>query len=178
MRNRLHLTSADWDKLKGFNASITRRILSTLPGDYYLTPEDVSWAVYDTIIHLLATYREGSQSPLSYVWQFAERYTRRDLLREYWRSAKYIHLDDLREDDDGTQERDYGRGDVSALTVDEREAQEIKDEMRLLLERATPEDRNIMMRIMQGDTQESIAADMGITQRAVSKRLKRYASKK
>ena len=124
------LGEAEWLKLRDYNKIITAHIMPKLPADWYLTADDVEGAVYDTIIKLLAAYRDGAQSPTSYVWQYAERYTYRDLMREYGKIKLHDAIEDSTEGEDGyTVRHETGRGYVPELAVDDRERQEARDEV-------------------------------------------------
>ena len=105
-----------------------------LPGSVFegLSLEEIEGAVYDTFIKLLNNYKEGAMSPTSYCWQFGEQYTYRDLMREYKHLKNQVELDELYgedKDDDEPCKHKYGVGDVKALTVDEREEQNVHDEV-------------------------------------------------
>lgn len=113
------LTDQDWLRLKDYNGRISRSIMDKLPPDWYLSLEEVQGAVYDSIIALLRLYRPGTQSATSYVYQFAEKYTLRNLLREYSRMKRSFILGECSEDE--TEEREYGEcreGTVKELTSD------------------------------------------------------------
>lgn len=115
------ITEADWLKLRDYNRRITARIMAKLPADWYLTDEEVEGAVYDSFISLLSTYKGGSMSPTSYCYQYAEKYTMRDLLREYERLKRQVAITDENGDEGETVRHEIGTGEVEELTVDGRE---------------------------------------------------------
>lgn len=113
------LNDQDWLRLKDYNGRISRSLVDKLPPDWYLSFEEVQGAVYDSIISLLKLYRPGTQSATSYVYQYAEKYTLRNLLREYSRMKRSFVLGDSSKDE--TEDREYGEceeGTVKELTVD------------------------------------------------------------
>ena len=106
---RLHLTDADWLTLRNMNHAITGKIKNKLPPDWQLPKEDIQGAVYDTFLRLLANYREGTMSPLTYCQRYAEGYTQRDLRREYKTLKSQLQACDLLEyqDEDGNYHDNY-----------------------------------------------------------------------
>ena len=104
------LTEKDWLKLRDYDKSIALRVQARLPGDWYLTLEEIESAVYDTFIKLLRNYEPGAQSATSYCWQFGEKYTYRDLMREYGRLKKQVVYDESEPDDEDeyTERHQYG----------------------------------------------------------------------
>jgi len=99
----LRLTEKDWLKLRDFNKQIALRVRAELPGDWYLTAEDVEGAVYDVFIKLLGEYKPGAMSPTSYVYQYAEARALDMLMREYKRlkNSEPVEEDFDGEDDGG-----------------------------------------------------------------------------
>lgn len=79
------LTENDWLKLRDYNKQIALRVRAKLPGDWYLTLEEVEGAVYDSFIKLLASYRPGAMSAVSFCWKYAEKMTVQNLFKEYRR---------------------------------------------------------------------------------------------
>ena len=79
------LTENDWLKLRDYNKQIALRVRAKLPGDWYLTPEEVEGAVYDSFVKLLSEYRPGAMSAVSFCWQYGEMRTYGNLMREYRR---------------------------------------------------------------------------------------------
>lgn len=67
------LSDADWLKLRDFSKVITANLKQKLPGDWYLSDDDIQGVVYGTFIKILRSYRPGAMSPTSYCWQFAEK---------------------------------------------------------------------------------------------------------
>lgn len=67
------LSDADWLKLRDFSKSITASLKQKLPGDWYLSDDDIQGVVYGTFIKILRSYKPGAMSPTSYCWQFAEK---------------------------------------------------------------------------------------------------------
>lgn len=101
-----------------------------------------------TFINLIKNYREAPNglSLTSYVWQYAEKYTYRDLIREYKRACNNLTLMDLEEpeeDENGNVRRQYGEYDIQPyMALDEH--LEVKDQIDGLMKSATPEDRRMM----------------------------------
>ena len=173
------LNEQDWLKLRDFNKIIAKQIQPRLPSDWYLTIEDIEGAVYDTFIKLLNNYKEGAMSPTSYCWQFGEQYTYRDLMREYKKLKNQVNIDELYgedKDDDEPCKHKYGVGEVESLTVDEREEQNVHDEVQTLMSKANLIDRTIMQMFMEGKTLREIGSQLGLSKDAVAKRLKKYKS--
>lgn len=81
----IKLSDADWMKLRDFNHIISKNIKKRLPEDWDLTLDEIQSVVNGTFVQLLNNYKEGAMSPTSYCWHYAERYTYRDLIREYRR---------------------------------------------------------------------------------------------
>jgi len=79
------LTEKDWMKLRDFNKQIALRVQARLPGDWYLTLEEVEGAVYDAFVRLLSEYRPGAMGPTSFCWQYGEARAYGSLMREYRR---------------------------------------------------------------------------------------------
>ena len=118
------LDENDWLKLRDYNKIIANHIMRRLPSDWNLSFDDVSGAVYDTFIKLLNNYEPGAMSELSYCWQFGEKYTYRDLMREYHKLKGQIQYDEMfgeDKDDDEPCKHKIGKGDVQSLSVDEHE---------------------------------------------------------
>lgn len=117
-------------------------------------------------------------SPVSYCYQWAERFALRDILRDYRRTIQNLAIIDERidaeEDDAGNVHHEIGVGEVDALTVDDRETIAAKIDAEEIVRNATPEDREIMLSVLEGRTYQEIADRLGITRSAVSQRLKRY----
>lgn len=125
MKKRLHLSEQQWLKLRDYNKIIARNIQQKIPADWYLSTEDIEGAVYDSIISLLSEYKEGAVSPTSYCYQYAERRAQNDLMREYRRIKNQLSIDDMLspvEDEEGNVKSEIGKGDVQALSIDERES--------------------------------------------------------
>lgn len=116
-------------------------------------------------------------SAVSYCWMFGEKYTYRDLMREYRRLKKQDTIDVLPDEDDDDEAPRAGKNPlgVKALTVDERGEMVIVDDVNCIMDKATPQDRRIMQLIMQGWSLEEIGQLIGISKMAVSKRLKKYS---
>lgn len=174
------LNEQDWLKLRDFNKIIAKQIQPRLPSDWYLTIEDIEGAVYDTFIKLLNNYKEGAMSPTSYCWQFGEKWTYQTLIAEYKKLKSEVNIDELYgedKDDDEPCRHKYGVGDVPALTVDEREEQNVHDEVQALMNKANLIDRTIMQMVMEGKTLREIGSELGLSQVAVQKRLKKYQSR-
>ena len=176
---RLHLSDADWISLRDMNHAITGQIRAKLPPDWQLPEEDIQGAVYDTFLRLLANYRHGAMSPLTYCQRYAESYTQRDLRREYKTLKNQLQACDLLEyqDEEGNIHEKYHEvrdGDVDALSVDGQKAVRVHMAAKEMLDRATPEDREIMEEIMQGRTYEEIARKRGVSATAIFKKLKKY----
>lgn len=119
MKVNLHLTDEDWSKLRDLNRMVTSNIIRNIPSDWDISEDDISGAVYDTIIHLLNNYKPGDRSPVSYCWQYTEQYTMRDLRREYSEIKRQLHIidSDSSEDEDGNVHHEIGVGDVPGLTT-------------------------------------------------------------
>ena len=49
----VRLSDADWLKLRDFSKAITAKLRTKLPGDWYLSDDDIQGAVYGTFIKLL-----------------------------------------------------------------------------------------------------------------------------
>ena len=173
------LSEKDWLKLRDFNKIIAKQIQTRLPSDWYLTSEDIEGAVYDTFIKLLNNYKEGAMSPTSYCWQFGEKWTYQTLMSEYKKLKNKVNIDELYgedKDDDEPCRHKYGVGDVPSLTVDEREKQNVHDEVQALMSKANLIDRTIMQMVMEGKTLREIGSELGLSKDAVQKRLKKYQS--
>lgn len=84
------LSDSDWLKLRDFSKAITASLKPKLPGDWYLSDDDIQGAVYGTFVKLLQGYRPGAMSPTSYCWQYAERWTYLTLMAEYRRLKKGV----------------------------------------------------------------------------------------
>jgi len=173
----IKLTEQDWLKLRDFNKTIAKKIKQRLPEDWQLTLSEIESALYDTFIKLLNNYVEGAMSPTSYCYQFAENYTYRDLIREYRRLKNQETLDALYgedKDDDEPCRHKHGIGEVSALTVDERDSLDRKLETKQLLEKMTKLDRMIAELIMDGKSYREVADEIGIDKMTIQRRMKKY----
>ena len=175
MKN-LNLSEQDWLKLRDFNKQIAINIKKRLPTDWQLSLEEIEGAVYDTFVKLLNNYKEGAMSPTSYCWQFAEQYTYRDLIREYSQLKNQCTFDLMfgEDYDDRVCKHTYGVADVPSLTVDEREKQMVKDEVKTIMDKANLIDRTIMQMVMDGKTMKEIADEVGISTKQISRRLQKY----
>lgn len=172
----LRLTEKDWLKLRDFNKRIALRVQAKLPGDWYLTHEEVEGAVYDVFIKLLGEWRPGAMSPTSYVYQYAERRALDMLMREYRRLKNSEPVEeDFGADDDSERPGRYVEGAVKALSVDDRPARDVRDAVGEIIDKAAPEDRGAMKLYMEGRTLEEIGLKLGITKQAVSARFRKYS---
>ena len=81
----LHLGEKEWLKLNDYCKVITNSLAKKLPPDWPIDKDDISSTVFDAFLYLLSNYREGSLSPLSYCWQFAEKIALNILTKEYKR---------------------------------------------------------------------------------------------
>lgn len=140
--------------------------------------EDIKSAVYDTIIKLGSTYKEGSQSFLSYCYQYACQYTYRDLIREYKRLKHQETLDALYNDDSDDSQpcrHKYGEAEVKALSVDERDVVADKIQVNELLEKMSKIDRMIAELILKGYSYDDIAKELGFASKnSIVKRMQKY----
>lgn len=173
---KLNLSEQDWLKLRDFNKIIAKQIQSRLPSDWYLTIEDIEGAVYDTFIKLLNNYKEGAMSPTSYCWQFGEKWTYQTLIAEYKKLKNEVNIDELYSDDkdDELCRHKYGVGEVQALTVDQREQQMVKDEVKNIYEKANKLDKMIIDMVLEGKNITEVAKEVGISARQIYRRLQKY----
>lgn len=79
------LTEKDWMKLRDYNKQIALRVQAKLPGDWFLTLEEVEGAVYDSFVKLLGYWKPGAMSQPSFCWQYGEKMTLQTLMKEYRR---------------------------------------------------------------------------------------------
>lgn len=84
------LSDSDWLKLRDFSKAITASLKPKLPGDWYLSDDDIQGAVYGTFVKLLSEYRSGARGPVSYCWQYGEVRTLGALMAEYRRLKKGV----------------------------------------------------------------------------------------
>lgn len=148
-----------------------------LPADWYLSLDEIEGAVYDTFIKLLNNYEEGAMSPTSYCHQFGERYTFRDLMREYRKLKRQETLDVIYgedKDDDEPCYHKYGIGDVPSLSVKDDDKLENRDSVSEIMGKANLIDKTIMNLVMEGKTLREIGEEVGLSKDAISKRLKKY----
>lgn len=176
--NRLNLSDSDWLKLSEYNNVIANKIKKQLPVDWQMSLEDIKSAVYDTIIKLGSIYKEGSQSFLSYCYQYACQYTYRDLIREYKRLKHQETLDALYNDDlDDSQpcRHRYGEAEVKALSVDERNTVADKIQVNELLEKMPKIDRMIAKLILKGYSYDDIVKELGFDNKMqIVRRMQKY----
>ncbi len=123
MNKNIRHTDNDWDMLQALAAKTATELQRKLPSDWQLTFDEIKSAAYGSIVMLLQNYESGALSPVSYCYQYCGAYTLRDLLREYNRVKSQLNIIDLLEpdDEDGNTHREYGAGDVKAVSIDERE---------------------------------------------------------
>ena len=180
MKNITIVTREDWSKLSDYADIASREIKKELPSDWGITAEEITSYVLGVIAHLIDTYKHGATSVTSYCYQYAKQYAQRDLMREYIRLKKQLDIYDLldSEDEDGNTRHYYGKADVQALTVDGRNAAATKMDVAELLDRATPDDRAIMLDIMAGKSYDEIAAEQKINKREITRRMRKYAEVK
>lgn len=77
----------DWSKLNGFNHAISNNIKSKLPGDWYLSFEEIQSEVNAAFVYLIKQYRlkENGMSLTTYCWKYAEHIAYENLMKEYRR---------------------------------------------------------------------------------------------
>ena len=175
--NNIHLTEKDWLKLRDFNIVISRKIKSRLPVDWNLPTDEIEGAVYDVFIKLLNNYKPGAMSAVSYCYQFAEKWTYLNLMREYKRLKNQDTFDALYgedNDDDEPCRHKYGIGEVKALSVYERDSLDRKLETKQLLESMPKLDKMIAEMVMEGHTYDDIAENLGIDRKTAMRRMKKY----
>lgn len=175
----LRLSDADWQKLREFNAKISKNIQQKLPDTWKLPLEDIQSAVYGTFIQLLSNYRPGAMSPTSYCWQYAEIITFKKLIHEYNRLYVQMNLDNeigADKDDDEPCRHTYGKAKyLKELTVDDREARDNKLQVSDIIEKMPRIDRMIAEMIMEGYSYREIAKELGYeNQMSVVKRMRKY----
>ena len=107
-------------------------------------------------------YKDGAMSPVSYCYRFAELATFRDLIREYKQLKQQDTLDSLREDG-----REYGKGYVQSLVVDDTQALETKLQANELLDKMPKLDRMIAEMIMEGKSLRQISEEVGLDKMAI-----------
>lgn len=80
----------DWQKLDGFNKSISVKLKKRLPKDWNIPLEDIQSEVNDTFIKLIKLYVPmiNGWSLTTYCYQFAEKITYKKLMAEYSRLKK------------------------------------------------------------------------------------------
>lgn len=131
--------------------------------------------MYDSFIKLLSEYRPGAMSAVSFCWQYGEMRTYVNLMREYRRLKNQFQVEeDFDGDDDPEQPRQYGDGDVKALSTDEREKRDAAMIAGDIVRKAKPEDKEAMQLFMEGHTLEEIGERLGIDKSAVLKRFRKY----
>lgn len=169
---RLRLSEADWLKLRDYAKAMSTKIQKKLPEDWTLDLNEIEGAVYDTFIHYLNNYKDGAMSPVSYCYRFAELATFRDLIREYKQLKQQDTLDSLREDG-----REYGKGYVKSLVVDDTQTLETKLQANELLDKMPKLDRMIAQMIMEGKSLRQISEEVGLDKMTIQRRMKKYGSK-
>lgn len=98
--------------------------------------------MYDSFVKLLSEYRPGAMSAVSFCWQYGEMRTYGNLMREYARLKNQFQVEeDFDGNDDSEQPRRYGKGDIKALSVDEREKRDAAMLAGDVLRKANPEDK-------------------------------------
>lgn len=173
----LNLTESDWLKLHDFNQQIAKRIQMRLPSDWYLTLDEIEGAVYDVFIKLLNNYEPGAMSPVSYCYQFAEKWTYLNLIREYCKLKSQETFDALYgedKDDDEPCRHIYGEAEVKPLSVDERESLQDKLEVNEIMQKMPKLDKMIAEMLMEGKSYREIADEIGLSAMACQKRMKKY----
>lgn len=103
----------NWHTLDKFNKKITENIMERLPSNAPFSKDDVSGQVNSTFISLIHNYKDNpnGMSLTSYIWQYAEKYTIRDLLREYRRLCNEVEMSEImcnEDDKDGVVRHKYG----------------------------------------------------------------------
>lgn len=86
----------DWQKLDGFNKSISIKLKKRLPKDWNIPLEDIQSEVNDTFIKLIKLYVPmiNGWSLTTYCYQFAEKITYKKLMAEYSRLKKQVSIDE------------------------------------------------------------------------------------
>lgn len=110
----VRLSDADWLKLRDFSKAITAKLKTKLPGDWYLSDDDIQGTVYGTFVKLLSEYKPGAMSPVSYCWRYAEVRAMDALMREYRRLKQGVPLDDLENppEDEYEERHEYGEYEI------------------------------------------------------------------
>lgn len=163
--------------MRDFNKLISNKIRQRLPKDWQLTLDEIESAVYDTFIKLLNNYNDGAMSPTSYCFQFAEKYTYRDLIREYRRLKNQETLDALYGEDYNDDEpckHKVVNENANAVTTNPRHTLNIHLKVVELLDKMPKIDKMIAELIMDGKSYREIANEVGMSQVAVMKRMKKY----
>lgn len=168
-------TKQEWIKLCDYARISARHLNRKLPMDWDLSVDEIQGKLMDTVLHLIDIYKAGGQSIVSYCYRLMEITTYRNLMQEYKRIKRNLEIvDDNRDDDDNEVKHQIGIGDVKALTVrDFGYKLETRDEVSVIIKKTDETGRKICDMIMNGNNQYEIARELGISQQAVAKRIKK-----
>lgn len=171
---KLHLTNADWLKLKNYNEIFAKEIQQSLPVDWPLTLDEISGSIYDTYISLAKLYKEGAMSFTSYCYRYAKQYTLRDLIREYKKLKQQDILFAIEpEEDEFKIKHQYGIYEFPD-TKNITETIEQQDVLKDAYDKANKIDKLIMEMIYNGYSYEEIAKDLGLNKMDITRRMRKY----
>lgn len=96
-------------------------------------------------------------------------------MQEYGRLKRNLQIIDDTDDDDDTEvKHKIGIGDVKPLTVrDFGDRLEARDKVSVIMTKTDGTGRKICNMVMNGMKQDEIANELGISQQAIAKRLKK-----
>lgn len=115
-----NITSAEWLKIETYIKATITRLQRRMPTDWQPEYDDLHCVCFDAVLAILNSYKPGSLSPSAYCYQFLEKTTFSELIKEYHKLKLQDTLYSLGELDDGddgdfcTHKR--GKADVSETT--------------------------------------------------------------
>ncbi len=146
---------------------------SKLPKDYYLNESDVIYELNLAFLRLAQTFKpkEDGRSLRSYCFKYGEKNALREILRMYRMIQHRLGTISI-DDEDEEVHHQYGRCEFEPR----KELSEVIDEadaIENLRRMADETDRRIISLLLLGYGEREIAHRIGISQPAVSKRMRR-----
>lgn len=173
------ITKETWCDLSSVVETTARNIWKSdrLPGDLRLSFDELRSDCYSKCGYLVNNYRPGERSLKSYVFEYLDKKVIDAILSDYKNCKQaelsYIDAGTYNDKGDYVESHEYGEYEVSQFT-DERKNIENKLDVNQLLDKMPKLDKMIAELIMEGKSYREIADEIGMSQVAVMKRMKKY----
>jgi hypothetical protein len=93
MKNKL--SEENWKQLYKLKSVIAKKLKNKFPSSWNISSEEIEDKAWNVILHYIDTYKSGKQSIITYILNYSEMATYRDLYYEYRKKIKTVNIDDV-----------------------------------------------------------------------------------